>query len=364
MVLPQAEDTPSAPATRRAPGTWGAGASSAEVATKAGGAEPAPELFSPARAAMKSVGLTFPKGAYGTPMGPYGPRDFTHEIVSVPSGITLQRPASTVLALLGPPTPFQLQQAPEGLTVTPSTGRFPVFLTLLADDQASAGSAPPAFVATPAAVATSAEGASAEEAPVPQVSLAKPGTHDTQIPNSGMPRALRAAALRPIRLTFRMEGRDQPVVVDAGLMWPRPWTVKFFGWPTELKSKGQAALQDEAAWQALFGYVTPLVTQTLTKLDWMWGGAAPHPNVPGEFFAVMAETSFELTTEGRYAFQTISDDGIRILVDDRPVLSNWTHHAPTQNRATATLAKGPHTLTVHYCQITGTSQLQVNVLPE
>ena len=32
---------------------------------------------------------------------------------------------------------------------------------------------------------------------------------------------------------------------------------------------------------------------------------------------------------GRYRVTTRSDDGVRVIVDGRTVIENWTHHGPT-----------------------------------
>jgi hypothetical protein len=40
----------------------------------------------------------------------------------------------------------------------------------------------------------------------------------------------------------------------------------------------------------------------------------------------------------RYTFYTVSDDGVRLWVNDRPVVDNWTDHAQVENKDTITLA--------------------------
>jgi hypothetical protein len=54
---------------------------------------------------------------------------------------------------------------------------------------------------------------------------------------------------------------------------------------------------------------------------------------------------------GEYTFYTVSDDGIRLWVDDKPVIDNWTDHAATEDRATVRLTAGQrHAIRLEYYQ--------------
>ena len=50
----------------------------------------------------------------------------------------------------------------------------------------------------------------------------------------------------------------------------------------------------------------------------------------GDHFGLIAQTSLKLP-KGRWRFRTNSDDGVRVLVNGRPVIENWTWHVPTTN---------------------------------
>ena len=50
----------------------------------------------------------------------------------------------------------------------------------------------------------------------------------------------------------------------------------------------------------------------------------------GNHFGLIAQTSLKLP-KGRWRFRTNSDDGIRVLVNGKSVIENWTWHVPTNN---------------------------------
>ena len=56
----------------------------------------------------------------------------------------------------------------------------------------------------------------------------------------------------------------------------------------------------------------------------MIGGAnTPNANVPADHFALLATTEFEMEA-GDYSLEVSSDDGVRVYLDDRPVVEAWT----------------------------------------
>ena len=61
---------------------------------------------------------------------------------------------------------------------------------------------------------------------------------------------------------------------------------------------------------------------------------------------------------GTYEFSTLSDDGIRVFVDDQRIINNWTSHATEQNRGRITLS-GKHRIKVCYFQNGGSARLNI-----
>jgi LysM repeat protein len=56
---------------------------------------------------------------------------------------------------------------------------------------------------------------------------------------------------------------------------------------------------------------------------------------------------------GTYRFTTTSDDGVRVWVDGRRIIDNWTSHTETTDVSTLQLSPGEHALQVEYFENTG-----------
>ncbi len=69
--------------------------------------------------------------------------------------------------------------------------------------------------------------------------------------------------------------------------------------------------------------------------------------------------TLEAPAAGSYALVARSDDGVRVFVDERPVLDAWAVQALTETKATVTLARGPHALRVEYFQLRGAAALEL-----
>ncbi len=58
-----------------------------------------------------------------------------------------------------------------------------------------------------------------------------------------------------------------------------------------------------------------------------------------------------------------SDDGVRVLVDGRVVLEDWTWHGPKGADVDVDLAEGEHALRVEHFELDGYATLRVRVDP-
>jgi hypothetical protein len=83
---------------------------------------------------------------------------------------------------------------------------------------------------------------------------------------------------------------------------------------------------------------------------------------PGnDHFGTIATTRVPLSA-GTWKVTTLSDDGIRVLVDGKPVLENWGWHGPTTDTATFHRdSSGPVDLRVEHFEIDGFSTLKVDL---
>jgi hypothetical protein len=105
-----------------------------------------------------------------------------------------------------------------------------------------------------------------------------------------------------------------------------------------------------------------LEKRKLPKIDFAWGTAAPSEKVPADHFATVATADIELPV-GKYQVRTVSDDGVRLSVDGRRTIDNWTWHPPTENKAQFELTEGKHAFRIEHFEIDGVAQLQFWLTP-
>ncbi|MHC4414538.1 MAG: right-handed parallel beta-helix repeat-containing protein [Planctomycetota bacterium] len=132
-------------------------------------------------------------------------------------------------------------------------------------------------------------------------------------------------ALLPYTLTATT---DSSVLKAAGALLPVEWEVRFFAYRTDPR-------EDLAAWhrEAAQG----AVRCTAWALDFRFAGAGPgglglDPQVtqaalPADHFGTIAETTIAFPA-GRWRIKTTSDDGIRVWLDEAPIIDDWTWHPP------------------------------------
>lgn len=102
----------------------------------------------------------------------------------------------------------------------------------------------------------------------------------------------------------------------------------------------------------------PLATRRDSLLDYVW--ARPKlPGVPDRQFLVTAEGTVDLPKNAEYDLFTISDDGIRVWIDDKLAIDNWVPHESVVDRAE--LKPGKRRLRVEYYQVDGWVELRVEV---
>lgn len=162
------------------------------------------------------------------------------------------------------------------------------------------------------------------------------------------------AGVKIFEAEVRIEGAAAPFRV-AGSIVLAAWNVAFRAW--------DAATEDprsgEGAWAKILGK-PPLASFEAAALDFAWGSSAPAAGVPADRFATVAETTLDLP-EGAYLLTTVSDDGIRVFVDGKVVLEDWTWHPPKEVRAALTLSEGSHAVRVEHFEIDGHASLSVKL---
>jgi len=70
-------------------------------------------------------------------------------------------------------------------------------------------------------------------------------------------------------------------------------------------------------------------TRVDAPVDFNWPADPGVAGIGNDVFSVQWDGLLRATTSGNYQFETVSDDGVRLYVDNVLVINNWTDHAPT-----------------------------------
>lgn len=175
-------------------------------------------------------------------------------------------------------------------------------------------------------------------------------------------------AIEDWRITLEYRGRPtrSPTGTTRGVHTPyvfsysrfdarTTWDVKVYAW-----SDSTHPLNAHAAFAALIRGERgqPALTLTTPRLDYMWYRPR-EAGWPQERAGVMATAAVNLPP-GSYTLRTISDDGIRVFVDDRLVIEDWTVHESKVHEVP--LSPGQHRLRVEYFQGDGWAELRAEIL--
>lgn len=133
------------------------------------------------------------------------------------------------------------------------------------------------------------------------------------------------------------------------------WRVRWWEWSADPR-------EDAPAFAALVA-TAPLDEVTVPALAFDWGAGRPSAKVAADRFATVAETGLDLPA-GAYRLTTVSDDGVRVLVDGAVVLEDWTWHAPKEQSVRIVLEGGHHAIRVEHFEIDGWAALRCWIEPD
>lgn len=76
----------------------------------------------------------------------------------------------------------------------------------------------------------------------------------------------------------------------------------------------------------------PALKRMDAQVNFDWPDA-PAPGLPGDQFSVRWSGTVQAPATGRFTFITESDDGVRLWVNGRLLIDNWTDHAPSEDKS-------------------------------
>ncbi|MEU9112884.1 alpha-L-fucosidase [Streptomyces sp. NPDC048483] len=87
---------------------------------------------------------------------------------------------------------------------------------------------------------------------------------------------------------------------------------------------------------------------------------SPAPAVPADHFSTRWTGSIQPRFTQTYTLTTVSDDTVRVWVDDKPVIDSAVPHGPKVDRATVTLEAGHrHRIRIDYTERTGEAHMKL-----
>jgi len=103
---------------------------------------------------------------------------------------------------------------------------------------------------------------------------------------------------------------------------------------------------------------TPVKSERRDQLDFMSGGAIAE-GLPRDRVAIVAEAEIEIPA-GNYNLRTISDDGVRVWMDDQRIIDRWTPHESAID--TVPITGGKRRFKVEYYELGGFAELRFDIL--
>lgn len=102
------------------------------------------------------------------------------------------------------------------------------------------------------------------------------------------------------------------------------------------------------------------VSLSTSSLNYSWASKAPHKSIPAGEYSAVFEKKVAVSKDTKYILMGKANDGIRIYVDGKRVVSYWT--PGTRNiEKNITLKKGTHTIKVEYFNEKGAARLKVEL---
>jgi len=84
------------------------------------------------------------------------------------------------------------------------------------------------------------------------------------------------------------------------------------------------------------------------KINFKWGNMAPHPPLKNQY-SVRWEGRIKIDSNDIYTFYIVSDEGVRLFIDDRLLINTWAHtNRSIEHSAKINLLPGFHKIKLEY----------------
>lgn len=105
----------------------------------------------------------------------------------------------------------------------------------------------------------------------------------------------------------------------------------------------------------------PALSRVDATVDFQWNSGSPGTGVPADKFSTRWHGKVQVPSNGVYTFFTRSDDGVRLWVNGRLLINNWTGHSPTYDQGVpvALLSGRKYDIQLEYFESGGGATMQL-----
>ena len=143
----------------------------------------------------------------------------------------------------------------------------------------------------------------------------------------------------------------------AGPPFAFDWEVRHFAWTADPR-------EDLEGWRS---EAENAVVWSADRLELAFGGDGPsrftEADLPVDRFGTIARSSIDLPA-GEYEITTVSDDGVRVVVDGETVIEDWTWHGARRHTARIAVDRLEKThveLLVEHFELDGAAVLEFRI---
>jgi hypothetical protein len=96
------------------------------------------------------------------------------------------------------------------------------------------------------------------------------------------------------------------------------------------------------------------------NVDFNWGSGSPDPAIGADNFSARWTGSLRRNLTGEYAFYTVSDDGVRLFINNNLIIDDWKDNSDKENCGTISLEAGQaYQIRLEYYEHTGQATVKL-----
>jgi RHS repeat-associated protein len=144
--------------------------------------------------------------------------------------------------------------------------------------------------------------------------------------------------------TWYLYGFDGELIAEYGASQPAANPQREYGYRNgELLVTATAGMGEPGLRAEYFNsldFTNPVTTRTDATVNFDWGTGSPGGGVGADNFTVRWTGQVTPQYSETYTFYTLTDDGVRLWVNNQLIIDNWTDHGPTEDSGQITLQAG------------------------